>query len=476
MLPERASSAYDRPRPRVSGVNGTSALPGASPKIDSRLREAVDSVLAIESETLLSQIPTAPSADADADAQNTMLRETLALAGQARYLVTFTGILKLESEAAYELLDTALAPLDTFALFRDKDGRQVVHLFSGRINPVPRKPWINLVLFIVTFISVLFVGTEIALNEIAGAGASPQEIEALVNNFLGELWRGLPYAVSIMAILGAHELGHYFAGRRHRLAVTLPYFIPMPFNGIGTFGAFIQLRQPMRNRKVLLDVGLAGPLMGLLFAIPIVIVGLATSEIKVIQSGLVEGNSLIYALIKTILFGEFLPNGVYDVYVNQLAWAGWTGLLITGLNLIPIGQLDGGHVLYALLGERARQLYVPLMMAMGALVLLTVSTSPVWIVWLLLLLFFGRLYAVPLDNITRLDPMRRRWALLGLLLFVVTFVPLPLAPIEAATVPDGATAWALPLVVGLCTLWTRRRGLAIVLKRRATGTHRDSSD
>ena len=176
-----------------------------------------------------------------------------------------------------------------------------------------------------------------------------------------ELWRGLPYTIAILLILGSHELGHYFAARHHKLAVTLPYFIPAPFISlIGTFGAFIQLREPMRNRKVLLDVGAAGPLTGLVFAIPILLIGLATSQVGPIQpGGMVEGNSLLYALAKIIVFGRFLPNGSVDVYVNQLAWAGWTGLLVTALNLIPIGQLDGGHILYSLIGERARMPVLP---------------------------------------------------------------------------------------------------------------------
>jgi Zn-dependent protease len=453
MLNEPASSAQ-KPQhlPPVPPVTEPSLLPLQDSRTDDAIRQHVACVL-----NILSEQPPSRSSEAAAHEQ---LRETLALVRSARYLGTFTGALLLDSETAYDQLDAALAPLDAFAVFRQSGNAHVVHVFAGRETPQARSPWINIALFAITFVSVLIVGTEMAISEIAGTGASVREVQALVGNFWGELWRGLPYAIAILLILGAHELGHYFAGRRHRLAVTLPYFIPMPFNAIGTFGAFIQLRQAMRNRKVLLDVGLAGPLMGLVFAIPIVIIGLATSPVKEITPGIVEGNSFLYALIKTLLFGEFLPNGAFDVYVNQLAWAGWTGLLITGLNLIPIGQLDGGHVLYALVGERARRLYLPLMLAMGALVLLTIAISPVWVVWLFLLLFFGRVYAVPLDNITPLDPARRRWALLGLLIFVVTFVPLPLSPIEPSVVlPAGATAMqiAFPAAVALLTLWTRRR-------------------
>src|SRR5690606_26585459 len=127
--------------------------------------------------------------------------------------------------------------------------------------------------------------------------------------------------------LGSHELGHYFAARHHKIAVTLPYFIPAPFvSFLGTFGAFIQLREPMRNRKVLLDIGAAGPLTGLIFPIPIVFIGLATSTVgPMTPGGYLEGNSFLYALAKTIVFGRFLPDGQVDVYMNQLAMAGWAG-------------------------------------------------------------------------------------------------------------------------------------------------------
>lgn len=457
MLPERASSPYDVSISRPPTPTAASAPPS---RIPAEVRAAVEQVLAIEAEL--------PANADSAGAEAAPLGEAALAAGGSAYLGAFVGRLKLDSEAAYAQLDSALHPLNAFALFRDHDGKHLVALMAGRINPPARPLWPHLALFVATFFSVLLVGTEMAISEIAGAGATQAEITALINNFWGELWRGLPYALAIMAILGAHELGHYFAGRAHKLSVTLPYFIPMPFNNIGTFGAFIQLRQPMRNRKVLLDIGLAGPLFGLLFAIPILFWGLSTSPIKVIQEGIVEGNSLLYALMKMVVFGEFLPNGTYDVYVNQLAWAGWTGLLVTGLNLIPVGQLDGGHVLYSLLGARARRAYLPLMIAMLCLVVFTVSISPVWIVWALLLLVFGRVYAVPLDDLTPLNPARQRWAALGLLLFVVTFVPLPLAPIEAATLPDGAAAW-LPLVVGLATFWTRRGALLGWLGRRRKG-------
>jgi membrane-associated protease RseP (regulator of RpoE activity) len=249
---------------------------------------------------------------------------------------------------------------------------------------------------------------------------------------LPNLWRGIPYAASLMLILGGHELGHYFAARRHGLAVTLPYFIPLPiFSPFGTLGAFIQLRQPMRNRKMLFDVGASGPLVGLAFAVPILFIGLASARVGPISpGGIYEGDSLLYAFAKFVTFGQFLPSNGIDVYIDssQLAWAGWTGLLVSALNLMPIGQLDGGHIMYSLLGDRARYFYYPLIAIMIGLALLT----QVWILWVVLLLIFGRVYATPLDTITPLDSRRRLIGVLTLVIFLLIFVPAPLQPNDSA--------------------------------------------
>jgi len=162
--------------------------------------------------------------------------------------------------------------------------------------------------------------------------------------------------------------------------------------------------------------------------------GLAGSTLgPITPGGMVEGNSILYALAKFITFGQFLPTAQTDVFVSSLAWAGWTGLFVTGLNLIPLGQLDGGHVMYSLIGERAKQLYFPVVMLVG---FLAVATNGDLIIIFMMLLFFGRIHAVPLDNITPLSA-KHRWLAIGTLaVFVLTFVPLPLTQNVAAT--DGA--------------------------------------
>ncbi len=327
----------------------------------------------------------------------------------------FTGRLRLDSEAAFEKLDAAFAAQDYHAvLTTDDEGRHVILAIKGRIRPGPRPWWPNALLLVLTFLSLLYVG--------AAQQASIDNRTTIV------LWQGLPYALSLLLILGTHELGHFFAARHHKVNVTLPYFIPMPLFFFGTLGAFIQLREPMRNRKILFDVGAAGPLAGLVVAIPILLIGLATSNIEPMpkEPFILEGDSLFYAAAKWLVFGRFLPSNGEDVFINQLAKAGWTGLFITGLNLIPLGQLDGGHVAYTLLGRRAQRLYMPLI---GAFLLLSFFNSS-WLLWTMLLFFLGRVYATPLDTVTPLDSRRRRLGWFTLAVFVMVFVPDPLNLIQ----------------------------------------------
>ncbi len=437
MINETASSADDRPALRPA--------PDYEPVDESglrvELRQIVMQVMQIERE---------PTDDPGARIQ----RDGLLLMRQdASLTATFEGTLLIDSEAAFAQVDEAFARLDHVPYFRLVGGRHVIHAVYGRVSPRPRSWYLNAVLFVATFFSVLLLGTQIAINEIAAANM--QEAQRLIANIVPELWRGLPYALSLLLILGAHELGHYFAARKHRIAVSLPYFIPAPFiSFLGTFGAFIQQREPFRNRKAMLDIGAAGPLFGLVFAIPIVFIGLATSPIgPVTPGGLLEGNSLIYAFAKTIVFGRFLPSGGEDVYMNQLTQAGWAGLLVTALNLIPLGQLDGGHILFALIGERARRLYLPVLALLAAMIFI----SEFWLLWVILLFLIGRFYAVPLDMITPLDARRRWVALLAIALFVLTFVPTPLSVVPDSGLPlPRDTVFQLSVAVMIGFLWLRR--------------------
>ncbi|NJL94710.1 MAG: site-2 protease family protein [Anaerolineae bacterium] len=342
--------------------------------------------------------------------------------------VVYIGRLQRDSEAAFAHLDEHLAPLDLRAqLSKEGADLQSVTILRGRFAPRTRPIWLNVVLLVLTVFSTMMAGA------IVGG-----EIDNVDQLFSLEILRGLPYALSVLLILGAHELGHYFAARHHQVSVTLPYFIPFPpllGFGFGTLGAFIQLREPMRNRKQLFDVGVAGPLAGLVFAVPILMIGVATAEVNTLpteaecEAGegpcgyILEGNSLLYATTKFIFHGDWLPNSVEDMTINQLSFAGWTGLFVTGLNLLPVGQLDGGHVLYSLLGKTARRLYLPALLLMLGLVLFVNSG---WLLWLVLLTLFGRVHAVPMDDITPLDNGRRALGIFALAVFVLVFVPSPI--------------------------------------------------
>lgn len=413
MLNEPASTIHDR-RPHPT-VDETQPPPEpANAQLDV-VRAAVMQVMAITDERIQDELR-------PEDIQGGGI---LLMMQNPKLLARFEGRLTLDSELAYDQLETQFIPLNLTTVFREANGAHHIYVVEGRVNPAPNRWHWNLVLFVLTILSVLYIGADIGIGELQFTSPSIGDAAraSYQSSPLGELWRGIPYAVSILLILGAHELGHYFAARRRGIAVTLPYFLPFPLGVFGTFGAFIQLREPMKNRKILFEIGTAGPLVGLLFAIPILAYGLATSPTAPIGPGLIEGDSLLYALAKRFMFGVWVPNDEFDVLLNQMAWAGWTGLFITGLNLLPIGQLDGGHVLYSLVGERAKYVYWP---AMGGMIVLSALTGGSLLFMLILLLFFGRVHAVPLDNVTRLDPIRTGLAMFTLLVFVMVFVPVPL--------------------------------------------------
>ncbi len=370
--------------------------------------------------------------------------------GDEAFVVRYRGQLTIPSERAYAQLHAALRPLGITPLFRIEEGRQTIVLVRGIHASKPSNPRVNLLLFVLTLLSVLLAGGLYGYQG-AGPGAEGLSWGAFL---LAVMRQGVPFAVSMLSILLAHEFGHYLAARYHNTRVTLPYFLPFPFSPFGTMGAFIQLKEPPRNKRVLLDIGIAGPLAGLVVAIPVLLIGLRLSTLDTLPgvvppnvSFSLEGNSLLYLLAKFAVFGKFLPAppdygslspllywlryfftgrplplGGQDVMLHPVAWAGWAGLLVTALNLIPAGQLDGGHVLYVLLGRRARAV---LPFILGALVLLGTVWSGWWL-WAFLIFMLGRVYAEPLDQITGLDPRRRAVALLGLVVFVLVFTPVPL--------------------------------------------------
>jgi membrane-associated protease RseP (regulator of RpoE activity) len=300
-------------------------------------------------------------------------------------------------------------------------------------------PAIHVALFLATVASTLWAGYQLSPL----AGRAPTLPDVVVG--------GLPFAASLVAILFCHEMGHYLVARRHGVTATLPYFIPVPF-GAGTLGAVIKMRSQIPSRRAALDIAAAGPIAGFVVAVPLLLWGLAHSEIRAV-TGSPVGSSLAspFALVRALLAGRpllagepgvqffgdslvttaasklvhgTLPAGT-DLVLHPVAFAAWLGLLVTTLNLVPLGQLDGGHVVYALVGRRWAHRVSRLLS--WALLAAGLFLSWNWVVWWALTRFVIGLRHPPSAVEEPLDPARAAVAVLSLVLFVLTFVPIPVS-------------------------------------------------
>jgi membrane-associated protease RseP (regulator of RpoE activity) len=264
------------------------------------------------------------------------------------------------------------------------------------------------------------------LDDFQGSSALPMPVPAL---FLRGLW----YSGTILAILGCHELGHYFACRYYDVDASLPFFIPVPFFLTGTMGAFIRIREPIPSKKMLFDIGIAGPIAGFVIAVPALFIGLAMSHVVRLpasSSGILElGEPLLFKFASWLLWGA-QPDG-YSLNMHPMAFAAWFGMLATALNLFPIGQLDGGHVSYSVLGPRYST-YVTFAMLCVAVGLAFFAAS--WIVWtgmiVLMLVLFGPRHPRVFDEDTPLDVTRLWLAAFAVVMFVLCFTPAPIRPME----------------------------------------------
>ncbi len=275
-------------------------------------------------------------------------------------------------------------------------------------------PLIHVVLFLATGVTTLIAG---AMQQ----GVIPWETP-------WQLYKGLPFSLTLLLILFCHEMGHYLSARYHNLNVTLPYFLPappFPFI-IGTFGAFIRIRSPILDKPALLDVGAAGPLAGLLVTLPLLVLGLQLSDIQVAPGGtgelggVVLGESLLFQFLSWLTLGSLPPD--HHIMLHPVAFAGWIGLLVTNINLIPVGQLDGGHVSYALFGawsSRLAKVFYALLIVLGI-----VSWSG-WLVWVVILTFMGFSHPEPQHYWVELDRGRKLVGYLTVAVFVLTFIPAP---------------------------------------------------
>ena len=276
----------------------------------------------------------------------------------------------------------------------------------------PNVSKIHAVLFFLTIISTLIAGS---IMQGGDPFSNPIDIT-----------RGIPFSITLMLILGCHEFGHYYYALKHNVDATLPYFLPAPpyIFIIGTFGAFIKIKSPIYKKDALLQIGAAGPIAGFIIAVPALVIGLLLSDVIEINNqynGIILGDSLLMKIFTYIIFPD-LGNG-YDILLNPIAFAGWIGLLVTMLNLLPVGQLDGGHIAYAMLGNKQGLVG---WITLGALFLLS-FLSLNWLVWGLLIFFLMRSAKHPPihDILTPLSNKNKNIGYLCLLIFILCFIPTP---------------------------------------------------
>ena len=287
--------------------------------------------------------------------------------------------------------------------------------------PPQKFPWINVALFAVTCLSTAVMGTALMAmytNSLTDLFPFVREIVTSPSVLLS----GLPFSLSIMTILLGHEMGHYLTCRYYGIDATLPYFIPAP-TLVGTMGAFIKIKAPIQHRAALLEVGIAGPIVGFVLAIPVLVIALSKSQYIPIPppgSGFNLGDPLIFKVTAAIM-GKAAPEGMV-LNLHPIGIAAWFGFFATALNLLPVGQLDGGHVLYALSGKVHRYVSQALLFV---LIPLGLFYWQGWLMWTTILLFIGFRHPVTLDDSIPLSKRHTWLGWIGLAMLVLCFTPMP---------------------------------------------------
>ena len=326
-------------------------------------------------------------------------------------------------EELFDSLRRVLAEKNYIPTLRYEGGEYILYIMK---QPVKKeKPiWVNIVLLISTIITTLLTGSLLDMGY-----SDLQSVPDIYQVFTFEhlLNGAIFFSLPLMSILFVHEMGHYFISKKHGIRTSLPFFIPVPpilpgFN-IGTFGALISSRDPMPDRKALFDVGFSGPLAGFLVALPITIYGLATSSVIspsdiTGEGGIYLGYSPLFFILAIMIHGS---KGV-AINLNPVAFAGWIGLLITSINLLPAGQLDGGHIFRAILGEKQRY---------AGWIAITIMIFTGWMFFALIIMFLiGMRHPPPLNDTTEIDLKRKLLFVLAILILVLCFVPFPIYPVE----------------------------------------------
>lgn len=301
----------------------------------------------------------------------------------------------------------------------------------------PRKRiWINVILFVVTVFSTFFVGITWALsfryadvitqNSQINLGLKILEDPQIIS-------LSIIYAVVLIGILLGHELGHFLTCQYYKIDATLPYFIPAP-TLIGTLGAFIKIKSPITRKKQLFDIGVAGPLTGFILSVPTLIYGLSLSKaVPAVprEESLIFGEPLILKIVGSMIFRNVPPD--FDVILHPIAFAGWVGIFVTALNLFPVGQLDGGHVSYALLGPKSRnlaRLFIGIFIFMGFFFWIG------WFLWAFIIVFLGLRHPRVIDEGTPLSPQRKFLGFVMLIIFILSFIPDPIKGYGSSNLVD----------------------------------------
>jgi len=311
-----------------------------------------------------------------------------------------------------EMVTNKLSTLGYFAEFEQLDptgvtGSMLIHIAKHNFQTKKQIPWTNIILFALTVITTL------------SAGCIMSDVNPISHPLL--IFKGASFAVPLLLILTFHEFGHYLQSRKNGIKVTLPYFIPGP-TLFGTFGAVIRSKSPFKSRRDLLDVGATGPIAGFVISVIVVIIGLSHSQIikEVSDKGLILGESLIFKFLSWVVWRD-IPEG-HSLLLSPTAFAGWAGILVTMLNLLPIGQLDGGHIMYALLGKAQRKIAFLAILALIPLAYFWMG----WLVWIALVLLIKIGHPPTLNDQIPLDTKRKVIGWVAMLIFVLSFTPLPI--------------------------------------------------
>ena len=345
-------------------------------------------------------------------------------------IVLFRGELMTEPARALDLLIDRFRPLGYTPYLREEAGLVTLQALPLTEPTTRWRVGVNVALFVLTCLSTLLAG----LSFVGSPTFDALRSDPSAARFLA----GVPFAFTLLAILGVHELGHYFTARHYRASVSLPYFIPAPFL-FGTLGAIILMRSPARDRNSLFDIAAAGPLAGLAVALPAGLLGFAWSSVVPVPQGgyLAFGDSLLTWGLSYLRFGHIPPG--YMLFTHPMADAAWAGFLVTALNLFPVGQLDGGRIAYALFGRRHRAIgkatVVGLLLfgaasffwslrAPGGDIVSALAVSLNWFVWAgVISLLVGFHHSPPLDDLSPLSWGRRAIGIACLILLVLMLPP-----------------------------------------------------